>query len=68
MIATPTTGRLGRLGAWTADHRRAVIVAWCAAVLLLGALAPFADRALSGAGYQERDNHSRFPSSHRSPE
>ena len=52
MITTPTTGRLGRLGAWTADHRRAVIVAWCAAVLLLGALAPFADRALSGAGWE----------------
>src|ERR671934_1592453 len=52
MIVTPTTGRLARLGAWTADHRRAVIVAWCAAVLLLGALAPFADRALSGAGWE----------------
>jgi RND superfamily putative drug exporter len=52
MIVTPTTGPLARLGAWTADHRRAVIVAWCAAVLLLGALAPFADRALSGAGWE----------------
>jgi putative drug exporter of the RND superfamily len=52
MINIPITGRLARLGAWTADHRRAVIVAWCAAVLLLGALAPFADRALSGAGWE----------------
>ena len=52
MITIPTAGRLARLGAWTADHRRAVIVAWCAAVLFLGALAPFADRALSGAGWE----------------
>src|ERR671910_3435185 len=52
MITTPTTGRLARLGAWTADHRRAVIVAWGTAVLVLGALAPFADRALSGAGWE----------------
>jgi putative drug exporter of the RND superfamily len=44
--------RLGRLGAWAADHRRAIIVAWCAVVLVLGALAPFADRALSGAGWE----------------
>ena len=51
----PTTiehGRLGRLGAWAADHRRAIAIAWCAVVLALGALAPFADRALSGAGWE----------------
>jgi hypothetical protein len=34
----PTTGTLACLGAWTADHRRA--------------LARFADRALSGAGWE----------------
>src|SRR4051812_25455425 len=45
-------GRLGRLGAWAADHRRAIAIAWCAMVLALGALAPFADRALSGAGWE----------------
>jgi RND superfamily putative drug exporter len=45
-------GRLGRLGAWAADHRRAIVIAWCAVVLGLGALAPFADRALSGAGWE----------------
>jgi putative drug exporter of the RND superfamily len=52
MTTIPTTGPLARLGAWAADHRRAVIVAWCAIVLVLGALAPFADRALSGAGWE----------------
>jgi RND superfamily putative drug exporter len=43
---------LGRLGAWAADHRRLVVVLWGVVVLCLGALAPFADRALSGAGWE----------------
>jgi RND superfamily putative drug exporter len=47
-----TRSRLGRLGAWAADHRRAIAIAWCGLVLTLGALAPFADRALSGAGWE----------------
>ncbi|MGZ8647235.1 MAG: MMPL family transporter, partial [Solirubrobacteraceae bacterium] len=49
---TITHSALGRLGAWAADHRRAIVVAWCGVVLVLGALAPFADRALSGAGWE----------------
>jgi RND superfamily putative drug exporter len=48
---TPATA-LGRLGAWAADHRRLLVVIWGVAVLALGALAPFADRALSGAGWE----------------
>jgi RND superfamily putative drug exporter len=47
-----STSTLGRLGAWAADHRRLVVIVWAAAVLVLGALAPFADRALSGAGWE----------------
>jgi putative drug exporter of the RND superfamily len=43
---------LGRLGAWAADHRRLLVVVWGVAILALGALAPFADRALSGAGWE----------------
>ena len=43
---------LGRLGAWAADNRRRLVIVWCAAVLVLGALAPFADRTLSGAGWE----------------
>jgi RND superfamily putative drug exporter len=43
---------LGRLGGWAADHRRAIVAAWAGIVLTLGALAPFADRALSGAGWE----------------
>ena len=45
------TTTLGRLAAWAADHRRLVVVVWGTAVLMLGALAPFADKALSGAGW-----------------
>src|SRR5262245_63955022 len=47
-----TTTTLGRLAAWAADHRRLVVIVWASAVLVLGALAPFADRALSGAGWE----------------
>jgi RND superfamily putative drug exporter len=47
-----STSTLGRLGGWAADHRRLVVIVWAAAVLVLGALAPFADRALSGAGWE----------------
>jgi len=50
-MPTSTTS-LGRLGGWAADHRRLVVIAWAAAVLVLGALAPFADKALSGAGWE----------------
>jgi RND superfamily putative drug exporter len=46
-----TLGRFGRLGLWTADHRRAVVAAWLMLVLGLGGLAPFAEHALSGAGW-----------------
>ena len=52
MITTTPSGSLARLGAWAADHRRAVVTAWAVAVLCLGALVPFADRALSGAGWE----------------
>ncbi|MDA0164056.1 MMPL family transporter [Solirubrobacter ginsenosidimutans] len=44
--------RLGRLGGWAADHSRAVAIVWLGIVIALGALAPFADRALSGAGWE----------------
>jgi RND superfamily putative drug exporter len=50
--STTSTTALGRLGAWAADHRRLIVVVWAVAVLALGALAPFADRALSGAGWE----------------
>src|SRR5215217_7805189 len=51
-VTTTSRSTLGRLGAWAADHRRLVVIVWGAAVLVLGALAPFTDRALSGAGWE----------------
>src|SRR6266545_386405 len=46
-----TFGRFGRLGLWTADHRRMVALAWLMVTVGLGGLAPFAEHALSGAGW-----------------
>jgi RND superfamily putative drug exporter len=46
-----TLGRFGRIGLWTADHRRAVVLAWLTVIVGLGGLAPFAEHALSGAGW-----------------
>jgi RND superfamily putative drug exporter len=51
-------GRFGRLGLWTADHRRIVALAWAALVISLGAFAPFAERALSGAGWEAAGSES----------
>ncbi len=56
--AIATHSRLGRLGVWAADHRRAIAIAWCGVVLVLGAFAPVADRALSGAGWEALDSES----------
>ena len=56
--STATHGRLERLGGWAADHRRAIAIVWCGVVLILGALAPVADRALSGAGWEALDSES----------
>ena len=55
---TATRSRLGRLGGWAADHSRTIALAWCGVVLVLGALAPVADRALSGAGWEALDSES----------
>jgi hypothetical protein len=52
------TSTLGRLGAWAVDHRRRVVILWAAVVLCLGALAPFADKALSGAGWEAPNSES----------
>ncbi len=45
-------GRLGRLGRWAATHRRTVALAWAAIAICLGVLAPQAEHALSGGGWQ----------------
>src|SRR3954466_1141911 len=49
---TRRLGTLGRLGRWSARHRRAVFVSWALLAVTLGALAPRAEHALSGGGWQ----------------
>jgi putative drug exporter of the RND superfamily len=51
-------GRFGRLGLWMADHRRIVALVWAAIAISLGAFAPFAERALSGAGWEASGSES----------
>ena len=45
-------GPLGRLGRWAATHRRTVVLAWVVVAVVLGVLAPRAEHALSGGGWQ----------------
>jgi RND superfamily putative drug exporter len=51
-------GPLGRLGRWTATHRRFVVVAWVVVVVGLGAFAPRVEHALSGAGWEASGSES----------
>jgi RND superfamily putative drug exporter len=53
-----TSGPLGRLGAWTADHVRLVALAWVAIAIGFGVFAPRAEHALSGAGWQASGSES----------
>jgi RND superfamily putative drug exporter len=50
--ATVELATLGRLGRWAADHLTLVAIGWLAVFISLGALAPRADHALSGAGWK----------------
>jgi len=45
-------GPLGRLGRWTATHKRFVGLGWLVIIVVLGAFAPKVETALSGAGWQ----------------
>jgi len=51
-------GLLGRLGAWSAEHFKAVLVGWLLVVVALGAFAPQVTSALSGAGWQANGSES----------
>jgi RND superfamily putative drug exporter len=53
-----TLGPLGRLGAWTAAHFRLVVAGWVVVVVGLGILAPRAETALSGAGWEATGSES----------
>ncbi len=54
----PNLGPIGRLGAWTVDHRRIVFAVWALVVLVLGVLAPRVEHALSGAGWESTGSES----------
>lgn len=58
LLAAPAVGPLGRLGRWTADHVRAVALAWVVVAIVLGAFAPQAEHALSGAGWEASGSES----------
>jgi RND superfamily putative drug exporter len=55
---TPPARHLARLGAWTADHLRVVVIAWVAILALFGAFAPQIEHALAGAGWQDSTSQS----------
>jgi putative drug exporter of the RND superfamily len=54
----PKVGPLGRLGGWTAEHVRAVALAWVVVAVALGVFAPKVETALSGAGWQANSSES----------
>lgn len=55
---TPLLGPLGRLGRWTATHRRTVLLVWLLLAAGLGGLALRVESALSGAGWHASGSES----------
>ena len=53
-----SAGPIGRLGRWSATHVRWVVIAWVVLAVGLGALAPRAETALSGAGWEDSGSES----------
>jgi len=51
-------GPIGRMGEWAATHVRATVLAWLVIVVVLGALAPRVETALSGAGWEASGSES----------
>jgi RND superfamily putative drug exporter len=51
-------GPLGRLGLWTADHLRVVLVLWAVVAVGLGMFAPKVEHALAGAGWEASGSES----------
>jgi RND superfamily putative drug exporter len=53
-----SVGPIGRLGGWAATHARTVFAIWLVLVVGLGVLAPRAEHALSGAGWEDSGSES----------
>ncbi|HET7444677.1 MAG TPA: MMPL family transporter [Solirubrobacterales bacterium] len=58
MDAHKDLGPIGRLGRFTANHRRAVFIVWALIAVGLGLLAPRVETALSGAGWEANGSES----------
>ncbi|GAA1222147.1 hypothetical protein GCM10009665_10440 [Kitasatospora nipponensis] len=56
--AAARPGLLGRLGVWSVQHFKTVLVGWLVVVAALGAFAPQVTTALSGAGWQANGSDS----------
>jgi RND superfamily putative drug exporter len=54
----PRYGPLGRLGLWTANHGRIVVLGWVVVALGLGFFAPRVEHALAGAGWEASGSES----------
>jgi len=54
----PEPGLMSRLGAWTATHLRAVLIAWAVVIVGFGFFAPSVQTALAGAGWQDSTSQS----------
>lgn len=52
------SGRMARLGAWSATHLRAVLLLWLIVLIIFGAFAPQVEHALAGAGWQDSTSQS----------
>lgn len=57
-VARGSLGPIGRLGRLAASKRRAVFAIWAALAVALGFLAPRAETALSGAGWEDSGSES----------
>lgn len=51
-------GWMARLGAWTATHLKAVLLAWGMVIVAFGFFAPKVQSALAGAGWQDSTSQS----------
>jgi RND superfamily putative drug exporter len=57
-VAVPAVGPIGRLGRWSATHRKTVALIWLVLAVGLGFFAPRAEQALSGAGWEATGSES----------
>jgi len=55
---TERSGRMARLGEWSATHLRVVLLMWLVVLIIFGAFAPQVEHALAGAGWQESTSQS----------